>query len=150
MLPCLWLISDVLILYFHNKLGRLNNFFRTGDREIAFISSHSLTQFPPFVDVNFHCRDKYKNVHALFLSSQNGNCLRSKLSWFAHISTLEGFSTGSQELAETALSQFRSLEKWDLAMKMIVYWQHSHSSYLSAYITFLHIKSLICTLQMGI
>lgn len=58
MIPCLSMVSDVLILYFHNKLVRFNNLFKTGDRETALISSHSLTQFPSFVDVNFHCGDK--------------------------------------------------------------------------------------------
>lgn len=79
LLPCPSLVSDVLILYFRNKVVRLNNLFKTGDRESAFISSHNLAQFSPFVDVNFHCVDKYKNVHALLQFSQNGNYLRTKL-----------------------------------------------------------------------
>lgn len=58
-----------LSLYFHNELGRFNNLFKSGDRETALISSHSLTQFLPFVDVNLHCGDKYESVHALFQSS---------------------------------------------------------------------------------
>lgn len=79
MLPCLSLVSHVLIVYFHNKLVRFNNLFKTGGREAIFIPSHSLTQFPPFVDVNFHCGDKLRSVHALFQSSQINNYLRTKL-----------------------------------------------------------------------
>lgn len=110
MLPCLSLVSDVFILYFCNKLLRLNNWFKTGDRESAFISSHNSTQFSPFVDVNFHCGDKYKNVHALLQFSQNGNYLRTKLLWFAQIS--RHWKNLGQDLKSKQRLHFHSSGPW--------------------------------------